>query len=69
MHWCSDNSDPKAYSGEDNYINGKAHSLPTTKDYLLQEYAEVFQGKRTLPGGPYRIKLKEGYKPVQRPPR
>jgi len=43
--------------------------LPTTKDYLLQEYADVFQGKGTLPGGPYRIQLKEGYKPTQHPPR
>ena len=50
-------------------INGKTHSLPTTKDYLLQEYADVFQGRGTLPGGPYRIQLKEGYKPVQHPPR
>ena len=29
-------------------INGKTHSLPTTKDYLLQEYANVFQGIGTL---------------------
>ena len=29
-------------------INGKTHSLPTTKDYLLQEYADVFQGIGTL---------------------
>ena len=50
-------------------INGKTHSLPTTKDYLLQEYADVFEGIGTLPGGPYRIQLKEGYKPVQQPPR
>ena len=41
-------------------INRKTHSLPTTKDYLLQEYADVFQGIGTLPGGPYRIQLKEG---------
>ena len=50
-------------------INGKTHLLPTSKDYLLQEYADVFQGIGTLPGGPYRIQLKEGYKPVQHPPR
>ena len=49
-------------------ISGKTHSLPTTKNYLLQEYADVFQGIGTLPGGPYRIQLKEGYKPVQHPP-
>ena len=50
-------------------INGKTYLLPTTKDYLLQEYADVFQGIGTLPVGPYRIQLKEGYKPVQHPPR
>ena len=32
-------------------INGRTHSLPTTKDYLLQEYVDVFQGIGTLPGG------------------
>ena len=47
-------------------INAKTHSLPTTKDYLLQEYADAFQGIGTLPGGLYRIQLKESYKPVQR---
>ena len=50
-------------------INGKTHSLPTIKDYFLQEYSDVFQGIRTLPGGPYRIQLKEDYKPVHHPPR
>ena len=45
-------------------ISGKTHKLPTTKGYLLQEYADVFQGVGTLPGGAYRIQLKEGYKPV-----
>ena len=44
-------------------INGRTHPLPTTRDYLLQEYANVFQGIGTLPGGPYRIQLKEGYNP------
>ena len=29
----------------------EGHSLPTTKDYLLQEYVDVFQGIGTLPGG------------------
>ena len=50
-------------------INGKTHLLPTSKDYLVQEYADVFQGIGTLPGGPYRIQIKEGYKPIQHPPR
>ena len=50
-------------------INGKTHPLPTIKEYILHEYAYVFRGIRTLPGGPYYIKLKDSYKPVQHPPR
>ena len=50
-------------------INGKAHPLPTTKEYILHDYADVFRGIGTLPGGPYHIKLKDSYKPVQHPPR
>ena len=50
-------------------INGKTHPLPTTKGYILHEYADVFKGVGTLPGGPYHIKLKDSYQPVQHPPR
>ena len=50
-------------------INGKTHPLPTTKEYILHEYADVFKGVGTLPGGPYHIKLKDFYKQVQHPPR
>ena len=50
-------------------INGKTHPLPTTKEYILHEYADVFKGVGTLPGGPYHIKLKDSYKPVQHPTR
>ena len=50
-------------------INGKTHPLPTTKEYILHEYADVFKGVGTLLGGPYYIKLKDSYKPVQNPPR
>ena len=50
-------------------INGKTHPLPTTKEYILYEYADIFKGVGTLPGGPYHIKLKDSYKPVQHPPR
>ena len=39
-------------------INGKAHPLPTTKEYILHEYADIFKGVGTLPGGPYQKKLK-----------
>ena len=49
-------------------INGKTHPLPTTKEYILHEYADVFKGVGNLPGGPYHIKLKDSYKPVQHPP-
>ena len=45
-------------------INRKTHPLPTTKEYILLEYADVFRGIGTLPGGPYHIKLKGSYKPV-----
>ena len=50
-------------------INGKTHPLPTTKEYILHEYADIFKGVGTLPGGPCHIKLRDSYKPVQHPPR
>ena len=50
-------------------INNKTHPLPTTKEHILHEYADVFKGAGTIPGGPYHIKLKDSYKPVQHPPR
>ena len=50
-------------------INGKTHPLPTTKEEILHEYANVFKGVGTLPGDPYHIKLKDSYKPVQHPTR
>ena len=50
-------------------INGKTHPLPTTKEYILHEHADIFKGVGTLPGGSYHIKLKDSYKPVQHPPR
>ena len=50
-------------------INDKTHPLPATKKYILHKYADVFKGVGTLPGGPYHIKLKDSYKPVQHPPR
>ena len=43
--------------------------MPTTKEYILHEYADIFKGVETLPVGPYHIKLKDSYKPVQHPPR
>ena len=50
-------------------LNGKTHKLPITKEYMLREYHDVFNGIGTLPGGPYHIRLKEQYRPVQHPPR
>ena len=50
-------------------LNGKIHQLPINKEYILKEYNDVFKGVGTLPGGPYHIRLKEQYRPVQHPPR
>ena len=50
-------------------INGKVYPLPTTKEYILHEYADVFKGVGTLPGGPYHIRLKDCYMSEQHPPR
>ena len=36
-------------------LNGKTHFFPATKEYILHEYADVFKGVGTLPGGPYHI--------------
>ena len=49
-------------------VDGKTHRLPTTIEYLLQEYSDVFQGIGTLPGEPYHIQLKDDYKPLRHPP-
>ena len=39
-------------------VNDKEHSLPTTKEYILKESADVFTGIGTLPGPAYHIELK-----------
>ena len=49
-------------------VNDKEHSLPTTKEYILKESADVFTGIGTLPGPAYHIKLKSDYNPVRNPP-
>ena len=46
-------------------LNDKVHRLPITKDYILKEFSDIFKGVGTLPGGPYHIRLKDDYKPVQ----
>ena len=45
------------------------HNLPTTKEYILSKYADIFKGLGTLPGGLYSIKLKQNYTAMQNPPR
>ena len=59
IKWNTDSIEP----------NGKPHKPPITKDYMLKEYTDVFKGIGTLPGGPYHIRLKEQYRPMQYPPR
>ena len=49
-------------------VSGKEHSLPTTKEYILKEYADVFIGIGTLPGPAYHIELKKDYNPVRTQP-
>ena len=46
----------------------KFTNYPSQKEYMLKEYSDIFKGIGTLPGGPYHIRLKEQYKPVQHPP-
>ena len=31
-------------------INGKMHNLPITKEYILKEYRDIFNGTGSLPG-------------------
>ena len=49
-------------------VNDRVHKIPTTKEYLLKEFADVFQGVGRLPGPPYHIRLVENYTQVQHPP-
>ena len=41
------------------------HTNYLSQEYILKEYSDVFKGITTLPGGPYHIRLKEQYRPVQ----
>ena len=49
-------------------VSNREHNLPTTKEYILREYADVFAGIGTLPGPAYHIELKDDYTPVRNPP-
>ncbi|PFX34396.1 Retrovirus-related Pol polyprotein from transposon 17.6 [Stylophora pistillata] len=48
---------------------GKLVSIVERNRHVPKQYGDVFQGIGTLPGGLYRIQLKEGYNPIQHPPR
>ena len=48
---------------------GKRHWLPITKECVLSEFKDVFEGIGKLPGGKYHIQLKPDAQPVQHPPR
>ena len=50
-------------------LNGKRHCLPITKEYVLSEFKDVFEGIGKLPGAKYHIELKPDGQPVQHPPR
>ena len=50
-------------------LKGKRHSLPITKEYVLSEFWDLFEGIGKLPGGKYHIQLKPDAQPVQHPPR
>ena len=39
-------------------VDDKEHSLPTTKEYILKEYADMFTGIGTLLGPAYHIEFK-----------
>ena len=55
----------KGYENPRITFNGKTHSLPTMKEYIMKEYADVFKGIGMLPGPPYHIELKDEYTPVR----
>ena len=50
-------------------LNGKRHCLPITKEYVLSEFKDVFEGIGKLPGGKYHIELEPDSQPVQHPPK
>ena len=43
--------------------------FPITKEYVLSEFRDLFEGIGKLPGGKYHIQLKPDAQPVQHPPR
>ena len=49
--------------------HSKPHPFPLTKEYLLQDYHDVFTGLSCFPGPLYHIETKSDISPVQLPPR
>ena len=47
----------------------KRHPSPLTREYLLQEYSDVFTGIGCFPGPAYQITIDPSATPVQHPPR
>ena len=50
-------------------LNGNRHCLPITKEYVLSQFKDIFEGIGKLPGGKYHIQLKPDVQPVNHPPR
>ena len=48
---------------------GTVSKSPLPKQKILDVYADVFEGLGTLPGEPYKFKLKENYVPARHAPR
>lgn len=49
--------------------NGGDHPKPLSKEYLMQEYQDVFSGVGLFPGKPYHIEIDESVPAVQHAPR
>ena len=50
-------------------VRGKPHPFPLTKEYLLNEYHDLFIGVGCFPGLPCHIETDPCISPVQQPPR
>jgi hypothetical protein len=46
-------------------VDGTSYHVPTTKEFLLSQFSDVFDEIGRLPGPQYHIQLKEGYQAVQ----
>lgn len=50
-------------------VNGKTHTLPVSKAYIMTEFKDVFDGLGELPGGEHHLRLKPNTIAVQHAPR